>query len=174
MGKETFFGWRRPCKISENCFSSLSVMYAHTKFEPAVRYIILGLDYLLFHFCFGYFYFLSRHYFAYFIHIHKNFNSTSHHFLDLQVFIPPILSNDNFFKQGCKIQEVVAPARGVTSIKFENCRIQEVVAPARGVTSIKSENPEIKKRCGDTVTALYCLYCRSNKGLQIENESVPR
>ncbi len=54
------------------------------------------------------------------------------------------------------------------------CRIQEVVAPARGVTSIKFENPEIKKRCGDTVTALCCLYCRSNKGLQIENESVPR
>ncbi len=54
------------------------------------------------------------------------------------------------------------------------CRIQEVVAPARGVTSIKFENPEIKKRCGDTVTALYCLSGRSNKGLQIEHESVPR
>ncbi len=54
------------------------------------------------------------------------------------------------------------------------CRIQEIVAPARRVTSIKFENPEIKKMCGDTVTVLYCLYCRSNKGLQIENESVPR
>ncbi len=56
---------------------------------------------------------------------------------------------------------------------YSQCRIQEVVAPARGVTSIKFENPEIKK-CGDTVTALHCLSGRSNKGLQIENKSVPR
>ncbi len=30
--------------------------------------------------------------------------------------------------------------------------------------------PEIKKICGDTAAV---LYCRSNKRLQIENESVP-
>ncbi len=68
------------------------------------------------------------------------------------------------------MDNTVCPKR----LKNIHCRIQEVVAPARGVMSIKFENPEIKKRCGDTLTALYCLSGRSNKGLQIENESVPR
>ncbi len=54
-----------------------------------------------------------------------------------------------------------------------HCRIQEVVAPARGVITIKFENPEIKKRSGDTVKVLYCLSGRPDKGLQVENESIP-
>ncbi len=35
------------------------------------------------------------------------------------------------------IQEAVAPARGVTSIKLENRWLQEFAIPARGITPIK-------------------------------------
>ncbi len=52
----------------------------------------------------------------------------------------------------CKIQELAIPARGVTSNKLENRNLQEFATPAHGTTSIK----EIKKRCGDTATMLYC------------------
>ncbi len=44
-----------------------------------------------------------------------------------------------------------------------NCRIQELAT--------QIQYPEIKKTCGDTATV---LYFRSNKRLQIENESLPR
>ncbi len=56
----------------------------------------------------------------------------------------------------CKIQELATPARGVTSNKLENRKLLEFATPAHETTSIKIQYPEIKKRCGDTATMLYC------------------
>ncbi len=51
---------------------------------------------------------------------------------------------------------------------FESCMMPDFVVPARVITSIKFS---IRKSegCGDPATV---IHCRSNKGFQIENESV--
>ncbi len=54
------------------------------------------------------------------------------------------------------------------TVGFKNSRLRQVGSRQ------SIQYPEIKKRCGDTATVLYCLSWRSNKGLQIENENVPR
>ncbi len=55
------------------------------------------------------------------------------------------------------------PARGVTSIKFENRKLQEFAIPARVYHVSKFQYPQIKKRCGETAAV---LYYRSNQRLQ--------
>ncbi len=67
----------------------------------------------------------------------------------------------------------MAPARGVTSINFENPIFQVFAIPARGTTPIKvsilrsRRYVELRQQC------YIVLSCRSNKELQIENERVP-
>ncbi len=57
----------------------------------------------------------------------------------------------------CRIQEILTPARGVSSIQFENRKLQEFAIPAHGITSSKIQYLEVKKRCGDTAAVLYYL-----------------
>ncbi len=60
------------------------------------------------------------------------------------------------------------PQRIIVPVGFKKSRLRRV--ESRQSNSV----PGDLEGCGDTTTVLYCLSYRSNKGLQIENESVPR